>query len=131
MIQELKWDDVQGILHKGGTIIGTARCAEFREKEGRRKAVKNLIKLGIDALVVIGGDGSLTGADCLRSEWQEHIRELLGRSEITEGDLKHGGGRNLSIVGLVGRCVSTVKLFTYHNTFFLCTALIMTCLERI
>jgi 6-phosphofructokinase 1 len=71
------WDDVRGFVSEGGTLIGTARCAAFREVEGRRKAVHNLIKHGIDALVVCGGDGSLTGADRLRSEWPEHLAFLL------------------------------------------------------
>lgn len=68
---------MRGFLSAGGTLIGTARCAAFRETEGRRKAVLNLVKHGIDALVVCGGDGSLTGADRLRAEWPEHMNELL------------------------------------------------------
>ncbi len=62
-IRKMDWDSVGGILQQGGTIIGTARSEEFRTREGRRKAALNLIQLGIDGLVVIGGDGSLTGAD--------------------------------------------------------------------
>jgi 6-phosphofructokinase 1 len=58
--------DVGGILQRGGTILGTARSMEFRERDGRRRAARNLLELGIDALVVIGGDGSLTGANLLR-----------------------------------------------------------------
>lgn len=71
------WDDVRGFAAVGGTLIGTARCAAFREIEGRRKAVLNLVKHGIDALVVCGGDGSLTGADKLRAEWSDHLVELV------------------------------------------------------
>lgn len=63
--------DVGGILHRGGTVFGTARCAEFRTKEGRRKAVGNLLERRIDALVVIGGDGSLAGANEFREEWAD------------------------------------------------------------
>lgn len=58
-------------------MIGTARCAAFREVEGRRQAVLNLVKHGIDALVVCGGDGSLTGADRLRAEWPDHLKALF------------------------------------------------------
>lgn len=76
---QVGWDDVRGFASLGGTLIGTARCAAFREMEGRRTAAHNLIKHGIDALVVCGGDGSLTGADRLRAEWPEHIAELLKR----------------------------------------------------
>ncbi len=53
---------VGGIMQQGGTILGTARCKEFETDEGRRKAVRNLEQAGIDALVTIGGNGSLRGA---------------------------------------------------------------------
>jgi 6-phosphofructokinase 1 len=58
-------------------VIGTARSAAFRTVEGRLKAVHNLVEEGIEALIVCGGDGSLTGADKLRAEWPSHIDELL------------------------------------------------------
>src|SRR5262245_46443908 len=67
---------VAGSLQQGGTVLGTARSADFRTPEGRRRAVQNLIERGIDALVVIGGDGSLTGADQLRAEWPDLVDEL-------------------------------------------------------
>ena len=51
-IKRLDWNSVSGILQKGGTIIGTARSEEFRSRDGRRKAALNLIKLGIDGLIV-------------------------------------------------------------------------------
>lgn len=75
------WDDVRGFVNEGGTLIGTARSAAFRELEGRRRAAFNLVKHGIDALVVCGGDGSLTGADRLRSEWPDHLQALLEEGE--------------------------------------------------
>jgi len=53
--------DVGGIIHKGGTILGSARCEEFKTEAGRRKGIRNLRQMGIDALVVIGGNGSQTG----------------------------------------------------------------------
>ena len=62
-IRAVGWDDVSRILSRGGTIIGTARCMEFREREGRRTAVRHLVERGIDRLVVIGGDGSLIGRE--------------------------------------------------------------------
>lgn len=68
--------DVSGILSRGGTVLGTARCLEMMHPEGRRKAAHALLQRGIDRLVVIGGDGSLTGADTLRREWAGHAREL-------------------------------------------------------
>ncbi len=65
-------------------MIGTARSAAFRTREGRLAAAHNLIKEGIDALVVCGGDGSLTGADLFRSEWPSLIQELhnQGQTEL-------------------------------------------------
>ena len=61
---------------QGGTIIGTARCKEFRTRDGRLRAAKNLVSLGINNLVCIGGDGSLTGANCFRNEWASLLEEL-------------------------------------------------------
>ncbi len=99
-IKKMEWGSVGGILHKGGTIIGTARCKEFREREGRLQAAKNLIEKHIDNLVVIGGDGSLTGANLFSEEWPSLVEELLKNDEITkEQAFMHP---RLNIVGLVG-----------------------------
>ncbi len=61
-INRLGTRDVGGILHKGGTILGSARCEEFFTEEGRRKGIRTLRQVGIDALVIIGGNGSQTGS---------------------------------------------------------------------
>jgi 6-phosphofructokinase 1 len=53
---------VGGIIQQGGTILGSARYPEFKNEEGRRKAVRSLHQLGLEALVVIGGNGSQTGS---------------------------------------------------------------------
>ncbi len=99
-IAAMTWDDVGGIMQRGGTAIGTARCVEFRTRAGRLKAVKNLLAVGIDHLVVIGGDGSLTGANLLRQEWAGLVTELAEKGEISpETAAQHP---NLAIVGLVG-----------------------------
>jgi len=77
-----RWEPAPGFTWKadtvtqGGTLIGTARSKTFRTHEGRLKAAFNMIKEGIDALVVCGGDGSLTGADVFRSEWPGLVAEL-------------------------------------------------------
>src|SRR5690606_25175038 len=60
--------DVAYILERGGTFLKSARSAEFRTQEGRKTAFDNLQKHGIEALVVIGGDGSLTGAHLFYEE---------------------------------------------------------------
>ncbi|NWG08199.1 MAG: 6-phosphofructokinase [Chloroflexi bacterium] len=99
-IRKMDWDSVGGILQLGGTIIGSARCEAFRTRDGRRQAAKNLVKAGIDGLIVIGGDGSLTGANIFRQEWPGLISELVERGEISaEEAAKYP---NFSIVGLVG-----------------------------
>jgi len=64
-IQEMGTRDVGGILQKGGTILGSARCAEFKTEDGRLKAIRALRQMGINALVVIGGNGTQTGSHLL------------------------------------------------------------------
>jgi len=61
-IDEMDPRSVGGIIGRGGTILGTARCPEFYESKGRKEALRSLNRFGIDGLVVIGGNGSLTGA---------------------------------------------------------------------
>ncbi|KAG0241190.1 6-phosphofructokinase, alpha subunit [Actinomortierella wolfii] len=100
MIRKMGWDDVQGYLTTGGTVIGTARCKDFRERPGRLKAARNMVKEGIDALIVCGGDGSLTGADLFRSEWPSLLEELVKEGELTEEEANTHA--HLNIVGLVG-----------------------------
>ncbi|KAK9360625.1 phosphofructokinase-domain-containing protein [Lipomyces starkeyi] len=100
MMKQMRWEDVRGWLSEGGTLIGTARCAPFRERWGRLTAAKNMIVNGIDALIVCGGDGSLTGADLFRSEWQGLLAELVSTGELTEEQVQ--GHEHLTIVGLVG-----------------------------
>lgn len=63
-------------------MIGSARSSEFRERSGRLKAAKNLAKAGINNLVCIGGDGTLTGADLFKKEWKSLLEELLEKSNL-------------------------------------------------
>ncbi|MGC8720076.1 MAG: 6-phosphofructokinase [Thermodesulforhabdaceae bacterium] len=95
-IKPLGWHDVGGIINRGGTFLGTARSERFRTLEGRREAVRNLLRFQIDALIIIGGDGSLTGGKILVEEWQEHLKALQA-----EGiDTSQAG--TLKVVGLPG-----------------------------
>jgi 6-phosphofructokinase 1 len=99
-IRPMRWNEVGGILQQGGTVIGSARCAEFRERPGRLRAVANLLANGIDTLVCIGGDGSLTGAFKLHQEWPSLIGELLQTGVITQEVAdKHP---HLAIAGIIG-----------------------------
>jgi len=99
-IVEADWSSVSGIIHRGGTIIGSARCMDFKEREGRLKAAKNLLDREITNLVVIGGDGSLTGANRFRQEWTDLLKELVETGRINKDvAAKHA---HLNIVGMVG-----------------------------
>ena len=77
-VTELKANNVSNIIHHGGTILKTARCKEFMTPEGRQQAYKNIRKNGIDALVVIGGDGTMSGARQFASEYDLPIVGLPG-----------------------------------------------------
>jgi len=99
-IRQATWSSVSGILDDGGTIIGSARCKEFRERPGRLRAAKNLIDHGINNIVCIGGDGSLTGANLFRKEWDSLLKELVETNQVTEENADKY--KHLNIVGLVG-----------------------------
>ena len=100
LIKQMHWEDVRGWLSEGGTLIGTARCKAFYERPGRLRAAKNMVMAGIDALVIIGGDGSLTGADKFRAEWSGLIKELVNAGEMTSEQVEPF--KYLNIVGMVG-----------------------------
>ena len=77
-ISEFETQSVSNIIARGGTILKTARSMEFQTPEGRAKAFENLQKHGIDSLVVIGGDGSITGATIISQEYNIPIVGLPG-----------------------------------------------------
>ncbi len=99
LVRAGRWD-VSGTLHRGGTVLGTARSKTFRTLEGRRAAVGHLVTAEIDGLIVVGGDGSLTGADRLRAEWSEHLDALVAEGAIS-AELAAAHPR-LRVAGLVG-----------------------------
>jgi 6-phosphofructokinase 1 len=82
-IRQLSARDVGGIIQVGGTFLGSARSAEFREERGRSKALRNLAQLGIDGVVVIGGNGSQTGSYML-SQLGVHV---VGIASTIDNDL--------------------------------------------
>ena len=77
-VKELTSQDVSGIIQRGGTILKSARCMEFKTPEGRKRAFETLQKEQIDALVVIGGDGTFTGARMLAQEYNVPVIGLPG-----------------------------------------------------
>jgi 6-phosphofructokinase 1 len=99
-IRKMTWDSVGGILHKGGTVIGTARSEDFRTRDGRLQAAYNLLENEIDSLIIIGGDGSLTGANLFRQEWTGLLAEMVEKGQISKAVAD--GHPNLIIAGLVG-----------------------------
>uniref|UniRef100_A0A8C7ZMG6 6-phosphofructokinase n=1 Tax=Oryzias sinensis TaxID=183150 RepID=A0A8C7ZMG6_9TELE len=99
-IEEASWESVSSMLQVGGTVIGSARCKEFRSHEGRLKAAHNLVQRGITNLCVIGGDGSLTGANLFREEWSGLLKELVEKGLIEADAVERYAA--LHIVGMVG-----------------------------
>ena len=77
-IKEFQTQNVSNIIQQGGTIIKTARCPEFETKEGRKIAYENLQKEEIDALIVIGGNGTFTGARIFAQEFNFPIVGVPG-----------------------------------------------------
>ena len=83
-IKEFQTQDVSNIIQQGGTILKSARCNEFRTPEGRKWAYETIQREGIDALVVIGGDGTFTGA---RTFAQEFNMPIVGIPGTIDNDL--------------------------------------------
>lgn len=82
--KDVEPQDVSGIIQRGGTILKSARCEEFRQPEGRTKAANVLKKAGADALIVIGGDGTFMGASLLG---KEHDITVVGIPATIDNDL--------------------------------------------
>ena len=99
-IVPMTWSAVGGILHHGGTAIGTARSERFRTRDGRLQAARHFLAAGIDSLVVIGGDGSLSGASALRQEWPSLVEELVASGQLERETAAKA--IPFSIVGLAG-----------------------------
>ena len=97
---KLDYAGVAGIMEKGGTILRTARCEEFKVDEGRKRAVENLEKEGIEGLIVIGGEGSLTGAMLLDMDYNVPVVGIPATidNDIAETDMSIG----------VDTCLNTV-----------------------
>lgn len=90
-VKKMEARSVSGIVNRGGTILGSARCKAFYEPEGREQAAKTLAKHKIEGLVVIGGDGSYTGAEKLHAE---HGIRCIGVPGTIDNDI---GGTDFTI----------------------------------
>lgn len=117
-IKKMKSQDVSNIIQRGGTILKSARSAEFRTPEGRTKAAEKLAELKIDALVVIGGDGSFTGARLLI---QEHDIPVVGIPGTIDNDL-YGTDSTIGYDTAVNTAVEAVDKIkdtaSAHNRLF-------------
>ncbi len=83
-MKRLERKDVANIIHRGGTILKTARSERFRTPEGRQQAYESLLAFDIDACIAIGGDGTFTGANILS---QEHTIPFIGIPGTIDNDL--------------------------------------------
>ncbi len=117
-IQEFKTQNVSNIIQAGGTILKTARCKEFQTPEGRQLAYETLKKEEIDALVVIGGDGSLTGARIFATEFNFPIVGLPG---TIDNDL-YGTDKTIGYdtdINTIMECVDKIRdTATSHERLF-------------
>ena len=117
-IVEFKTQNVSNIIQAGGTILKTARCKEFQTPEGRQLAYETMKKEGIDALVVIGGDGSLTGARVFATEFNIPVVGLPG---TIDNDL-YGTDRTIgydTALNTIMECVDKIRdTATSHERLF-------------
>ncbi|MBP3688897.1 MAG: 6-phosphofructokinase [Bacteroidaceae bacterium] len=117
-IAEFTTENVSNIIQRGGTILKTARSKEFMTVEGRERAYQNMKKHGIDALIVIGGNGSLSGA---REFAQEHDVPCIGLPGTVDNDLN---GTDLTIgydtcLNTIMECVDKIRdTATSHERIF-------------
>ena len=99
-IKEFTTESVSGIIGRGGTILRTARSKDFMTEEGRKRAYENMVAQGIDALVVIGGNGSLTGARLFAAEYDVPCIGLPGTidNDLNGTDLTIGYDTSLNTI---------------------------------
>ena len=117
-IKEFTTESVSNTIQRGGTILKTARSKEFMTVEGRQKAYDNIVKHGIDALVVIGGNGSLAGAQELAHEYDVPVIGLPG---TIDNDL-YGTDSTIgydTALNTIMDCVDKIRdTATSHNRIF-------------
>lgn len=110
---------VNNIINKGGTILKSARSKEFMTKEGREKAHNHLVKAGVDALVVIGGDGSFTGAEVFNNEYDFPVMGIPGTIDNDIFGTSHTLGFDTALNTVV-ECIDKIRdTASSHNRLFL------------
>ena len=117
--KELGPRSVNNIVNKGGTILKTARSKDFMTVEGRQKAHQNLINASIDALVVIGGDGSFTGAEVFNNEFGYPVMGIPGTIDNDIFGTSHTLGFDTALNTVV-ECIDKIRdTASSHNRLFL------------
>ena len=117
-LTELNARSVNNIINKGGTILKSARSTEFRTKEGRQKAHKNLLKRDIEALVVIGGDGSFTGAVIFNEEFNFQVIGIPGTIDNDIFGTSHTLGYDTALNTAVDAIDKIRDTASSHNRLF-------------
>ena len=118
--KELNYQDVDNIIQYGGTILGSARCNEFKTDEGRQKAIQFLKQENVEGLIVIGGDGTYAGAKALGSEMNIPIIGLPGTidNDIYGTDHTIGFDTALNtVIDAVDKIRDTAG--SHHRVFFI------------
>ncbi|MDN3493262.1 6-phosphofructokinase [Winogradskyella bathintestinalis] len=115
---EMDARSVKSIINKGGTILKSARSKEFRTKEGRAKAYEQLTKAGIDAFVVIGGDGSFTGAMVFNQEFNFPVMGIPGTIDNDIYGTSHTLGYDTALNTVVDAIDKIRDTASSHNRLF-------------
>ena len=118
-MEEFSSKSVSNIIQQGGTILKTARCKEFVTPEGRKRAFDNMRSAGIDALVVIGGDGSLSGARIFAEEYDVPIVGLPGTIDNDLGGTDATIGYDTALNTIVEAVDKIRDTATSHERLFL------------
>lgn len=110
--------DVHNIINKGGTILKSARSKEFMTVEGRKRAHTNLVNAGIDSLVVIGGDGSFTGAEIFNKEYGFPVMGIPGTIDNDIFGTSHTLGYDTALNTVI-ECIDKIRdTASSHNRLF-------------
>lgn len=116
--KEMGARSVHNIVNKGGTILKSARSAEFRTPEGRAKAYENLKEAEVDALVVIGGDGTFTGAEIFNNEYKFPVMGIPGTIDNDIFGTSHTLGYDTALNTVV-ECIDKIRdTASSHNRLF-------------
>ena len=118
-IEELNARSVRNIINRGGTFLKSARSQDFRTEEGRKKAHDNLVKYGIDALIVIGGDGSFTGALKLSQEFDFPVVGIPGTIDNDINGTDYTIGYDTALNTVVEAIDKIRDTASSHNRLFL------------